>query len=209
MPTARIMPPRRREKVFGDGDAVPLDRNAKVRIMHLARALMRKAAPGKHYGEITAKALAVLEALLWSFHNARSGLCFPSYEAIADKAGCARSTVAEAVKALEASGLLSWVNRIIRVRVAEIDLFGHRVGRWKVIRTSNSYRFRDPCPAAQNGGIRGSGSKSESRSGNPNQESIKPYAASAATPLDPKNPLEAALLRLGRAIGAAPETQTA
>jgi AraC-like DNA-binding protein len=201
--------PRRREKVFGDGDAAPLDRNAKVRIMHLARAIMRKTEPGRHYGEITAKALDVLNALLWGFHNARSGLCFPSYEAIAEKAGCARSTVAEAVKALEASGLLSWVNRIVRVRVAETDLFGNSVGRWKVIRTSNSYRFRDPCPAARNGGIQGFGSKSEIRSGYPNQESFKPCAASPTTPLDPQNPIEAALMRLGRAIGATTETQAA
>jgi AraC-like DNA-binding protein len=208
MPRTRIIPCRRREKVFGDGDAVPLDRNAKVRIKHLARALMRKTEAGKHYGEISAKALAVLEALLWSFHNARSGLCFPSYEAIAEKAGCARSTVAEAIKALEACGLLSWVNRIVRIRVAELDLFGHRITRWKVIRTSNSYRFRDPCPAAQKG-IQGLGSKSEIRSGNPNQESLKPCAAAPATPLDPHNPLEAALLRLRRAIGAVTETQAA
>ena len=67
----------------------------------LARALMRRTEKGKAYGPITAKALAVLEALLWSFHNARSGLCFPSYETIAERAGCARSTVAEALKALE------------------------------------------------------------------------------------------------------------
>jgi AraC-like DNA-binding protein len=205
----RIMPRPRREKVFGDGDAVPLDRNAKARIKHLARALMRKTEAGKHYGDITAKALDVLDALLWGFHNARSGLCFPSYEAIAEKAGCARSTVAEALKALEASGLLSWVNRIVRVRIAEIDLFGHRVGRWKVIRTSNSYRFRDPCPAARKDGIHGNGSKSENRSGYPNQESFKLCAASPAAPLDPQSPLTAALLRLERAIGATTETQAA
>ena len=35
-------------------------------------------------------ALDVLGALLWMFHNARSGVCFPSYETIAEKAGCAR-----------------------------------------------------------------------------------------------------------------------
>jgi len=47
--------------------------------------------------------------LLWAFHNARSGLCFPSYEAIAEAAGCARSTVAEAIKALEDAGInLTW-----------------------------------------------------------------------------------------------------
>jgi hypothetical protein len=50
---------------------------------------------------LTAKALVVLEALLWAFHNARSGLCFPSYEKLAEAAHCARSTVAEAIKALE------------------------------------------------------------------------------------------------------------
>ena len=77
---------RRREKVFGDGRPRPLDRNAKARIMTYARALMRRTEKGKAYGQVTAKALAVLEALLWSFHNARSGLCFPSYETIAERA---------------------------------------------------------------------------------------------------------------------------
>ena len=100
---------RRREKVFGDGKPKPMSRNIKLRVTALARVLMRPIASGKHYGEITAKHFAVLQALLWSFHNAASGLCFPSYEAIAEKAGCARSTVAEAIKALEKAGLLTWV----------------------------------------------------------------------------------------------------
>jgi Helix-turn-helix domain len=81
-----------------------MDRNAKARIMRLARARMRRTEPGKHYGVITAKALAVLEALLWGFHNAKSGLCYPSLERIAAAAGCARSAVHEAIKALEAAG---------------------------------------------------------------------------------------------------------
>jgi hypothetical protein len=42
--------------------------------MHLTRCLMRPTVKGKHYGVITAKAFAVLEALLWGFHNAVSGL---------------------------------------------------------------------------------------------------------------------------------------
>jgi hypothetical protein len=46
--------------------------------MHWARCLSRKTEKGKAYGVVTAKALAVLEALLWAFHTARSGLCFPS-----------------------------------------------------------------------------------------------------------------------------------
>ena len=48
----------------------------------LARALLRRTEKGRAYGAITAKAFAALEALLWGFHNAKSGLCFPSYEKI-------------------------------------------------------------------------------------------------------------------------------
>ena len=86
----------------------------------------------------------MLEALLWGFYNARSGCCFPSYETIAARAECARSTVAEALKALEWAGVLTWQNRITRIRVCERDLFGHWASRWRVIRTSNAYVFRDP-----------------------------------------------------------------
>ena len=45
-------------------------------------------------GPITRAFLDVLEALLWGFHNSRTGCCFPSHEAIAAEAECARSTVA-------------------------------------------------------------------------------------------------------------------
>jgi hypothetical protein len=133
--------------VFGLGRPRALDRNAKVRIMHWARCLSRRTEKGRAYGEITAKAVAVLEALLWAFHNAKSGLCFPSYETIAEAAHCARSTVAEAIKALEDAGVLSWVHRIKRVREAAPDLFDGHGWRWRVIRTSNAYNFRDPKSA--------------------------------------------------------------
>ena len=68
----------RREKVFGPGRAVPLDRNAKARITAYARAWSaRNRQPGQHKGPITRAFLEVLEALLWGFHNARTGCCFP------------------------------------------------------------------------------------------------------------------------------------
>ena len=138
---------RRREKMFGLGRPRALDRNAKVRIMHWARCLSRRTEKGRAYGVVTAKALAVLEALLWAFHNARSGLCFPVYETIAEAADCARSTVAEALKALEDAGILSWVQRIKRVREPCRDLLGDDGWRWRVLRTSNSYAFPDPRSA--------------------------------------------------------------
>jgi AraC-like DNA-binding protein len=172
----------RREKVFGDGRPRPLDRNAKARVMTLARALMRRTEKGKAYGQVTAKALAVLEALLWGFHNARSGLCFPSYETIAARAGCARSTVAEAIKALEEAGLLTWVNRIKRVKERCEDLFGRFGTCVRVVRTSNGYRFNDPKGMAS----KGYPSKSDFPSGTTIQEFT---SSSSGAPAKPKIPL--------------------
>ena len=126
----------------------------------------RNRQPGQHKGPITRTFLEVLEALLWGFHNSRTGCCFPSYERIAEKADCARSTVAEALKALEWCGVLTWQHRITRAVVRQRDLFGRWSSRWTVIRTSNAYVFSDPqgplagVPAA----------KSENPPGTLNQE---------------------------------------
>jgi biotin operon repressor len=186
----------RREKVFGPGRAVPLDRNAKARIAAYARAWSaRNRQPRQHRGPITRAFLDVLQALLWGFHNSRSGCCFPSYEAIAARAECARSTVAEAIKALEWAGVLTWQNRITRVLVRERDLFGQWAGRWQVIRTSNAYVFRDPKP--QLAGV--FACKSENPTGTLDQEILVPVLAPA---LDPDSPLERALTRFGAALGA-------
>ncbi len=178
---------RPREKLFGMGRPRALDRNAKVRIMHLARVLSRRTEKGKAYGAITAKALAVLEALLWSFHNAKTGLCFPSYERIAEAAGSARSTVAEAIKALEDAGILSWVNRLKRVAETGRDLFGHRVRKTRVIRTSNGYVFLDP-KGRQAPQSLGHSSKSDFPSGTPNQESFQLKDSRCPAPSQPRQP---------------------
>jgi hypothetical protein len=138
---------RPRDKVFGIGRCVPLDRNAKARIAWRARALMRRDAPGRHYGAISAKAYAVLLALLYGFHNSRDGRCFPSHKRIAERADCVASTVALALKALEVAGVLTWQNRIQRVRERVDGLFGPlSAWRWRIYRTSNAYQLIDPQP---------------------------------------------------------------
>ena len=183
----------KRPRVFGDGKPLPLDRNAKARIMALARAISRTREPGHAYGPITAKGLAVLEALLWTFHNARSGLCFPSYEAIAAAAGCARSMVKPLLDALEAAGILSWVNRITRTRVQ----VGGRPA-WRVVTTSNAYRFLDPGqPAAPR-----PASKSDFQTGTNLQDSF-------SSSIDPNSPIELALASLGAAFSSAVAVGTA
>jgi DNA-binding transcriptional regulator YhcF (GntR family) len=171
---------RRRDKVFGHGRPLPLDREAKLRIKVRARALSRRTQKGKHYGVITAKALDVLDALLWRFHNARSGLCFPSHQAIAEAAGCAVSTVQQAIKTLEAAGLLTWVNRIIRVRAE---------GRVRLFRTSNAYKIIDPKSATI-----AKSSDTEIQGGTMNQDINYSLIEPAVTPL------EIALLKLRHSI---------
>jgi hypothetical protein len=190
---------RSREKVFGSGRAVPLDRNAKCRIQAYARAWSaRNRHPGQHRGPITRAFVEVLQALLWGFHNSRDGRCFPSYEAIAAKAECCRDTVCEALKALEWASVLTWQNRITRAVVRQRDLFGRWSTRWTVIRTSNAYVFRDPMPALA--GI--PTAKSENPTGTLNQEILPASSAGPVAAHDPNSPLERAFARLGAAITA-------
>jgi hypothetical protein len=132
----------KRKKEFGDGSPQPLTSQEKKRIMNHARELRRKTEKGMHYGKLTAKNCDVLQALLYGFHNSETGLCFPSYASIAEKAGCCRETVRTSLIALEAVGILSWVHRLARVRIG---------GRVRVIRTSNGYRFRVPGERAAGG----------------------------------------------------------
>ncbi|MGP0001082.1 MAG: helix-turn-helix domain-containing protein, partial [Acetobacteraceae bacterium] len=173
---------------------MPLDRNAKARIAVYARAWSaRNRQPRQHRGPITRAFLDVLEALVWGFHNSRSGVCFPSYESIATKAECSRSTVAEALKALEWAGVLTWQHRITRILVRERDLFGQWASRWRVIRTSNAYVFSDPKP--QLAGV--SACKSENPSGTQNQDILN--LPLAPTP-NPNSPLERALQRLSAGV---------
>ena len=200
----------RREKVFGDGRTTPLDRNAKARIIVYAKAWSAKhKEPGQHRGLITRAFMEVLEALLWGFHNSRDGRCFPSYETIAAKAECSRDTVYEAIKALEFANVLTWVNRITRIRTREVNLFGQMETRWRIIRTSNAYLFRDPLPCAENRPKSEVFSKSENPTGTLNPDLFSLSSTSAPDPLPPDNPLTKALARLGNAMAAKQEKENA
>jgi hypothetical protein len=164
-----------RKKCFGL-PAAPLDRNQKARLLWRARALMRSTAKGKHYGDITAKAYAIYAALLMGFHNCGTGRCFPSYDRLAEAAGCCRASVAPALEALERCGLLTVWNRLVRVKWRDPLALATRV---RVMRTSNGYMFPGLEP-----------SKAKLPSGTGNQV------------LD--SGLFAALNRLQKGVGAAP-----
>ena len=97
----------------------------------------------------------------------------PNYEKIAEAAGCARSSIAGALEALESCGILSWVHRLKRVREPCPDLLGDNGWRWRVLRTSNAYNFRDPgAPRSED-----EPSKANFQSGTPNQGFFSSFRA--------------------------------
>jgi hypothetical protein len=193
----------RREKVFGPPRGIPLDREAKTRIMVYARAWSAKhRQPGQHRGPLTRATVEVLEALLWGFHNSRDGRCFPSYEEIARKAECCRDTVYAAIRALETADVLTWVNRIVRERVRELDLFGRWSTQWRIVRTSNAYLFRDPLPCADRRPAEERASKSENPPGTLNQD-ISLKNKEAIAPADDLSGMGIGLLKALQSIGSA------
>jgi hypothetical protein len=145
MPIANTLPKHlrpRREKIFGLAKGFPHDRNARVRIQTYVLAWNAKQKQqGQHQGPITAAYQRVLHALLWHFTSYRDGLCFPSYETIAEKARCCRNTVYAAILALEQTGVFSWVQRIDRVAERGKDLFGHWMNSYRIVRRSNVYEL--------------------------------------------------------------------
>lgn len=113
----------RRKKIFGAALPSVLSRSEKWVQSELASRLLRRA-------HIHLSCYRVWLAVL-DFHVVSTGLCFPSYEAIADRAGVSRRSVANALAALERLGVLSWSHRLKRAS-----------GGAAPERSSNSYLFR-------------------------------------------------------------------
>ncbi len=186
-----------REKLFRAVPGIPLDRNAKIRIIAYARGYNAKhKRAGQHHGPITRAFFDVLEALLWGFHNSHTGKCFPGYEAIAEKARCCRDTVHEAIRALENADVLTWANRFSKIKLDD---------RWQVIRTSNAYAFRDPLPCV----TVGRSYKSENQPGTLHQDQFHFNESRKILVLDPASPTGSILISLGRAMGALPQPAAA
>jgi CRP-like cAMP-binding protein len=124
---------------FGEPERRKLDRNLVARILFLAEALERRTrAKGQHGGVLKRAGLDVLRALLRGFYSYRDGTCFPSYEAIAEAAGCCRATVAAKLRVLEQLGIIETVRRKV---VASFTSLAQRVRFDVAVQTSNSYTF--------------------------------------------------------------------
>jgi hypothetical protein len=110
------------EKQFGTVYGPPLQRRDKTAcIVNLHAEIDRIG--GVPYGWIK-----IYETLLFAFYNPRTGQCFPSHQAIADKSRCSVSTVQRALKWARDNSLIVWAHGLVR-------------DGWRVLRTSNRYAF--------------------------------------------------------------------
>lgn len=204
----------KREKTYGTR-ARTLTNTDRGRIMqnaHDYNALNRK--PGQHNGPLTHAYLVVLHTLLFRFHHQVTGECFPSYAAIAKRSGVSRTTVGEAIKALELADILTWSHRIGRTwrRVRDV-LTGQLVRLTQIVRLSNAYEFRVP-PAPANNPLKQDArittelsaglesSKSGNRPGHNTKTSHKSNQAFCGLSAGMSDCVKAALDSLGRCIQA-------
>ncbi len=165
-----------------------IDRNERARLIYFAEALDRRThRPGQHGGDLKRTGLAVLKALIFGFLGP-GGRCDPSLEGLARMAGCARSTVIEALKRLEAAGL---VRRVARWRAVAAN------GGLVVLQLSNAYLF-PMADAAQKPPETGSRSQSTTH---PFEQ---PKSAKTGPTGDRVRALLAALQRRERRLGMAP-----
>jgi hypothetical protein len=96
--------------------STPLDRNQRARILFVAEGLERATkGSGKRNGCLGYVGLAVLRCLLLTFHNARTGLCVPSYATLQRSTGLCRQSIATALARLVAARLLAITRRLNRI----------------------------------------------------------------------------------------------
>lgn len=134
---------RRGSRFWSDVDiAMPIDRNAKARLLVKAKALeARTRQSGRQNGSVSRIGLIVLTCLLYEFHG-RAGRCFPSYDTIMRKTGLCRQSVRNALFRLENCGLVRIMRRLERRVVSRMNAF---TGEWQsfptTVQTSNAYAF--------------------------------------------------------------------
>ena len=116
--------------------STPLTGNQRARILHACEVMERKTkGKGQRNGILGIPALLILRCLLLRFHNKKTGLCYPSYDALQAATGLCRQSIARALDRLERAGVLRITRRLIRV--------AGELGGVLCQQTSNLYGFAE------------------------------------------------------------------
>jgi DNA-binding MarR family transcriptional regulator len=114
--------------------STPLDRNQRAKLLAHAEGIERRTkAKGRRSGILGLSGLAVLRALVLQYNN---GICNPSYSELQRRTGFCRQTIAKALHALEAVGLIRVVRRLVRRQINRAGVLIH-----SVVQGANLYSF--------------------------------------------------------------------
>lgn len=116
----------------------PIPYAMRDRAMRLIGRLFSITREGRKQGILKQSGMTVIKSLMLNFANGKTGACYPSYEAIAERTGLGRSTVADAVALLADLGFLAVTNRTKRVPI--FGRGGAVIGS-RPVQTSNQYRL--------------------------------------------------------------------
>ena len=181
-------------------------RQQMVKLWHRARDFDRQTAqPGRHGGRLGRVALAVLHSLVFDFWNSSTGRLDPSLAAIAKAAGVCRRSAVNGLARLKAVGVLTWLRRCIE----DYD----QAGRFCLKQETNAYSLLPesawhgysappsmprPHPGEWGAAPRLPGAMEAASQALAAGEDRRGVIAALAT--DPRDPLAAALARLGAAM---------
>jgi hypothetical protein len=90
--------------------------NQRAKILHACEVMERKSkGKGCRNGVLGIPAMMILRCLLMRFHNRKTGLCYPSYDALQAVTGLCRQSIAVALDRLERAGVLRITRRMVRI----------------------------------------------------------------------------------------------
>lgn len=120
------------------GISTPLDRNQRAKLLQMAESIERRTkAPGRQAGIFGQSGLTVLRTLLLRFAHGQTGVCCPSIEQLRRVTGFCKQTVVKALRALEASGMVRIVRRLVRRQVVRDG-----IAMVTTVQGSNVYAFK-------------------------------------------------------------------
>ena len=132
---------------------VPMSRKEKAKLYHEARRWERGSAASRRgacfkvstQGRLGRSGIDVYRALLFDFHNEKSGRCDPSYRTIAEKVGCCVRTVARALARLKIAGLIDWLPRCSPVPQDDGGFLMRQDSNWYGVNPQGQWRgYRAP-----------------------------------------------------------------
>ena len=126
----------------------PMKKKEAAKLWHKARDFERQTRQdGKQDGAIGRNGILILQSLLFDFLNYVSGALYPSYAAIAEKAGISPSSVYRGLNKLRAAGVLNWVRRCKEEWIDGRFTLKQESNAYAVLPSSQWNGFSEPPPA--------------------------------------------------------------